>query len=789
MTRKRTALFGGLTFGIAGAALAALPAAQAIDSNPPTGPGNIEIFTKRDMVAIEGYSEYAGKKAEIKVLRGGNVIGSAIGTVDGTGFLEVNHPGGECWGAGTNLKVTPDIKTGDEIRVDFLNTGTPGKWDGAKVTGVEITDVARVEAGNKLVISGTYDAGVNMPDFSNLAADPGRMGVEIVNPDMRGGTSAVGERAIGWPAEADPTEPAPTGYTTSHVVTGSEGAGGTFEVTFAFEQKSDLDLAEAGEVVGLGWQADADPALGDIEFLAGLTLVEFHESSGPGMGGCPAGPQEARPNSPTVYTAKGAGPGAIDVTWGTGSTLPEAPGITGYEVTAIRSVSTGLDAGGVVRTAADGRSATVEGLTAGEIYDVEIASRSGAGDSKPAVMRVKAAPHITPEATASTLREPNADGKYLPLTRNANGDFGVQLDPVPGLLDAEVHYTTDGSTPTITSDTFVPGESESLEIMQDTTVKWIVVDGGNIVGPVGSKLFDIVDTTNAAPVIDDALTKAAPISGAVDVIFNRLTDATVTTYRVQAYNEAGTVRVGTPIAIAQPTGGDTVLRRMTGLKNGTYYRFTVAARYGTVWSNESALSAPVAPVAGSAALAGPDQTLLRGRPLVLDGGESPKALTYTWTQIRPTAVNNGGLPQDPAFDLNPGLAGIQATTGPKPTATLNLTTPLLTTPTSDHNLQFRLNTTHSDGVSRSDIVDITLQPDTVVADEVRWRAGDEIGGTGSQENAQLNLLNGSATGAVIGQPFVTNGEWTFAGGTPALLNSRIYVWSNYGFTGTITTTN
>jgi hypothetical protein len=781
--RTPAVLAGSLALGVAGAVLAGLPA-EAIDSNPPTGPGNIEIFPKRDMVAIEGYGEYAGKTAEIKVLRGSTVIGSAKGTVDGTGFLEVNHPGGVCWGAGTNLQVTPDIKGGDEVRVDFLNTGTPNKWDGAITTDVEITDVVRVDEGNKLVFKGRFGAGVDMPG-ADLVADPGKFEVEIVNPDMRGGTSAVGERAIGWPLEADPTEPAPTGYTaTGGVTSGTDATGGSFEVTFAFDQASDLDLAEAGEAVALGWQAEAPAELG-IEAFYGLTLFEYHESSGPGFGGCPAGPQEKRPNAPSVYTAKGAGDGKIDVTWGEGTTLPQAPGITGYEVTAIRSVATGLDAGGVVRTAADGRSATVAGLDAGEIYDVEIAARSDAGDSTPAVMRVKAAPHIVPTAGANTLRTPDESGKYAPLVTNGNNDFGVHLDPVFGLLDAEVHYTTDGSTPTLKSPTFVPGESASLQIVQDTTVKWVVVDSGNIVGPAGSKFFDIVDTVNPAPANLSAA--ATTVSGAVDVTFDRLTDPSVTAYRVQAYNEAGDVRVGTPVNVAQPATGTTVTRRMTGLTNGTKYTFTAAARYGTVWSNESVLSAAVAPEAAAKADAGADQTVLRGRQFTLDGSASPRATTYAWTQVRPTQANNGGLPQDPALDLVPG-PGVQAATVASAEPKLTLTAPLLTTATSDHNLQFRLTTTHTDGTTRNDLVDVKLQADTIVADEVRWRAGDDIGGTGSQENATLTLRNGSATGPLVGQAIVTNGEWSYPGGTPALTDSKLYVWSNYGFTGTITTT-
>ena len=52
--RSRAVLAGSLALGVTGAVVAGLPA-QAIDSNPPTGPGNIEVFPKRDMVAIEGY--------------------------------------------------------------------------------------------------------------------------------------------------------------------------------------------------------------------------------------------------------------------------------------------------------------------------------------------------------------------------------------------------------------------------------------------------------------------------------------------------------------------------------------------------------------------------------------------------------------------------------------------------------------------------------------------------------------------------------------------------------------
>ena len=48
------------------------------------------------------------------------VIGSAQGVVSGGDVaFEVNHPGGVCWGNGTELQVTPDIRPGDKVSISF----------------------------------------------------------------------------------------------------------------------------------------------------------------------------------------------------------------------------------------------------------------------------------------------------------------------------------------------------------------------------------------------------------------------------------------------------------------------------------------------------------------------------------------------------------------------------------------------------------------------------------------------------------------------------------------------
>src|SRR3712207_8480737 len=46
-------------------------ATMAQGGNPPLGPGNIEVFPKRDMAALEGYTDQAGETAPVTVSRNG----------------------------------------------------------------------------------------------------------------------------------------------------------------------------------------------------------------------------------------------------------------------------------------------------------------------------------------------------------------------------------------------------------------------------------------------------------------------------------------------------------------------------------------------------------------------------------------------------------------------------------------------------------------------------------------------------------------------------------------------
>jgi hypothetical protein len=103
-----------------GVAAAGAAGAIVADAAPPAFPNNVVVFPDRDFVTIEGYQSHIGEEALVEVIRDGKTIGSAKGVVEeGDVAFEINHPGGYCWGAGTGLDVTPDIRPGDKVNVSF----------------------------------------------------------------------------------------------------------------------------------------------------------------------------------------------------------------------------------------------------------------------------------------------------------------------------------------------------------------------------------------------------------------------------------------------------------------------------------------------------------------------------------------------------------------------------------------------------------------------------------------------------------------------------------------------
>jgi hypothetical protein len=130
---------------------AAGPASAAI--NPvPAAPHSILVFPVRDFVSASGYART--DVATVQVLRGGAVIGSAANLIPQDdpatpgfdGLVEVNHPGGGCWDG-----VTPDIRTGDVVRV----LTAPGVGDETFTANVTVTQQATKTGPGTVVMKGT----------------------------------------------------------------------------------------------------------------------------------------------------------------------------------------------------------------------------------------------------------------------------------------------------------------------------------------------------------------------------------------------------------------------------------------------------------------------------------------------------------------------------------------------------------------------------------------------------------------------------------------------------------
>ena len=341
----------------------------------------------------------------------------------------------------------------------------------------------------------------------------------------------------------------PATPSTGGVTTGTDATGGTFEVTFAFDQATDLDLAEAGEAVALGWQAEADPRA-RYRGLLRHDALRVPRVVRPRLRRLPGRPAGACVRThPTVYTGKGAGPtGAIDVTWGSGhARCPQAPGdhrLRGHARSA--PSTTGLDAGGVVRhrrrrSLRDGR---------GPDRRRDLRRR----DRRPQRRRRQHAGRHARQGRARTSSRPPRRPRCGSRTRTASTP---RWSPTRTATSASTSTRSSGcSTPRSTTPTTAPPRRcrarpssrvspTSLQIRQDTTVKWVVVDSGNIVGPAGSKFFDIVETDEPGAGDHRRGRDPGQRRGRRDL---QPADATPrsTAYRVQAYNETGHASASAP---------------------------------------------------------------------------------------------------------------------------------------------------------------------------------------------------------------------------------------------------
>ncbi len=272
-------LGSALVVGVLAASMSAsaVVGATAAFAAVPTAPDNLMVFPDRDFISVEGYQDHVGQLATVTVTRSGVVVGSAQAVVAaGDVAFEVNHPGGACWGDGTGLMVTPDILPGDVAAISFdgVNAGDTRVQDGY-VNADAVLGTTRL-LHDTVTVSGHIGAGVIQDNTEQRIVDPAL-------------TEAAGKRDVR--ALPGPLTPAPKGGYSSGLA--FNDADHTFVATYVFDDPAVAALAASaslGERL-LSWEST--DAAGNRQ---GVTIAEFGEVGGPGLGGCPLAASDA----PTV---------------------------------------------------------------------------------------------------------------------------------------------------------------------------------------------------------------------------------------------------------------------------------------------------------------------------------------------------------------------------------------------------------------------------------------------------------------------------------------------------------
>jgi hypothetical protein len=535
------------------AALGAFVASAAV----PTFPNNVVVFPDRDFVTIEGYQDHIGETALVEVTRNGSVVGSAKSVVaEGDVAFEINHPGGVCWGNDTDLKVTPDIRPGDKVSISFA-AGEPDDTivQDTYVTGDPVRD------GRTVTISGFVGPNVNTA----------RMEQRVVNPDLV--DTGIGRRDVrALPGPLTPSDKG--GYSSSLAFDGDR-----FIATYIFD-----DLAVAEMVAGgggeriMGWQEE--DAAGNRQ---GLTISEFGELGGPGMGGCPAGPaDQAAPQPGSAAVVRSDDKTSMIVTWTPATPQPGAEPVTGYNVEAVAKTTSALGFATVGRRTAEGTTrTTITGLDPAEQYDVEVRSLAGARMSEAFTVQAPAAPEGGDQDAPDVSATPAGGADSASAVETGS----VELSSTDATAD--VYFTLDGSE-VITAG--LPSDSAQLytgpiPISETTLLKYVAFDaaGNTTVGQGWYKPTPL--KVPAAP------TDFTGTAGQASVTLRwSSSDPSITQYGVTVYDLNGAV-VGTP-ALRLTTAKSMTIDK---LEVGKDYFFTVQAKNNAGWGERTAKLGPLTP--------------------------------------------------------------------------------------------------------------------------------------------------------------------------------------------------
>ncbi|MEU4157684.1 hypothetical protein [Actinoplanes sp. NPDC026670] len=223
------------------------------------------------------------------------------------------------------------------------------------------------------------------------------------------------------------------------------------------------------------------------------------------------------------------------------------------------------------------------------------------------------------------------------------------------------------------------------------------------------------------------------------------------------------------------TGAATPIATFVPVQAGTYtFRLAVSGPGGAA----SPLTVPVTVTgtAPAAANAGPDQTVVRGRTVTLDGSASTGVETFEWTQVSgPTVALTGARSSKPTFTY-PNQA-MPAAPGPNAAFVYD-----------NEPVVLQLTTRNPSGSSTSRVT-VRPQAETFNGLTVRYRTGNNewrISGASNLLAGQrvTAVLGSTLTGRVIGTPATVDAAGTFSirvtGPTPGTIRTISLVSSTGG---------
>jgi hypothetical protein len=255
-------------------------------NDPPTGTHSIQPFYARDFVSSTGYKLSEGP-ITVSVIRGGRTIGvsTPIQPVEdpatpGLGAVEVNHPGGGCWGTAAAPN-TPNLAPGDVVR--FTN----------KFGVAEQTTVSNVVADRPIVTS-TDPAGGGTIVVHGTAVSPtgGQIPVDQLENRLIANRDAFdlnGRRTL-----------RAGGAGTDGTLKYDTATGNAWTATYVVHSEADLARAAGGTSgTGTAFTGAESRAVWLGRDPLALNELTFHENGagiagGPAAGitGCTSGPAE-----------------------------------------------------------------------------------------------------------------------------------------------------------------------------------------------------------------------------------------------------------------------------------------------------------------------------------------------------------------------------------------------------------------------------------------------------------------------------------------------------------------